>query len=160
MTIISTSVGKDPLEGMEEPSQTTRVSNSVCLVAQSCPTLCDPMDCSTPGSFVMGILQERILEWVATPSSRVTSQLRDWTQVSRIAGGFFTIWATREAQTHIYTPVYIAICIFHIFRALQHSLPMKALVVYTFNEREQPSCNNSQAMSSLLNNTGLSASVT
>ena len=39
------------------------------LVAQLCPTLCDPMDCSLPGSSVHGILQARILEWVATPSS-------------------------------------------------------------------------------------------
>ena len=45
----------------------------------------------------MQILQARILEWVAMPFSRVSSQPRDWTQVSLIAGGFFTIWATREA---------------------------------------------------------------
>ena len=54
-------------------------------VAQSCLTLCDPMDYS-----VHGILQARILEWVATPSSRGSSQPRDQTQVSRLAGGFFT----------------------------------------------------------------------
>ena len=64
------------------------------LVAQSCLTLCDPMDCSLPGSSVHGILQARVLEWVAMPSSRVSSQPRDRTQVSHIA--FFTIWATRE----------------------------------------------------------------
>ena len=46
----------------------------------------------------MGILQERILEWVVMPSSRGSSQFRDLTQVSRISGRFFTIWATREAQ--------------------------------------------------------------
>ena len=45
----------------------------------------------------VGILQGRILEWVATPSSRGSSQLRDWTQVPCIAGRFFTVWATREA---------------------------------------------------------------
>ena len=56
------------------------------------------MDHNPPGSSVHGILQARILEWVAMPSSRGTSQLRDWTQVSQIAGGFFTIWATKEAQ--------------------------------------------------------------
>ena len=65
------------------------------LVAQLCPTLCDPMDCSLPGSSVHGILQARILEWVAIPFFRGSSQPRDWTQVSCIAGGFFTIWATR-----------------------------------------------------------------
>ena len=46
----------------------------------------------------MGILQARILEWVAMPSSRESSQLRDGTQVSCIAGGRFTLWATRDAQ--------------------------------------------------------------
>ena len=47
------------------------------LVAQSCPALCDPMDCSSPGSSVHGILQARILEWVTIPFSRGSSQLRD-----------------------------------------------------------------------------------
>ena len=70
--------------------------NPLCLVAQLCPTLCDPMDCSLPGSSVHGILQARILAWVAISSSRGFSQHRNWTQVSCIAGGFFTIWATRE----------------------------------------------------------------
>ena len=67
------------------------------LVTQSCPTLCDPMDCSPPGSSVHGILQARILEWVACPFSKGSSQPRDRTCISRIAGRFFTIWATREA---------------------------------------------------------------
>ena len=61
------------------------------LVTQSCPTLCDPMNCSLPGSSVYGILQARILEWVAMPSSRGSSQSRDQTWVSCIAGRFFTI---------------------------------------------------------------------
>ena len=65
--------------------------------AQSCPTLCDPMDYNLPGSSVQGILHVRILEWVAIPFSRGSSQPRDQTQVSCIAGRFFTIWATREA---------------------------------------------------------------
>ena len=60
------------------------------LVAQSCPTLCDPMDCSLPGSSAHGVLQARILDWVAIPFSRGSSQPRDQTQVSHIAGGFFT----------------------------------------------------------------------
>ena len=55
-------------------------------VAQSCPTLCDPVDCSPLGSSVHRILQARILEWVAISFSRRSSQPRDWTQVSRIAG--------------------------------------------------------------------------
>ena len=61
-------------------------------VAQSCLSLCDPM-----GYTVHEILQARILEWVTLPFSRGSSQPRDWTQVSRIAGRFFTCWATREA---------------------------------------------------------------
>ena len=66
-------------------------------VAQSCPTLCNPIDYSLPGSFVHGILQAVILEWVAVPFSRGSSQPRDWTQVSRIAGEFFSSWTTWEA---------------------------------------------------------------
>ena len=56
------------------------------LVAQSCMTLCDPMDCSPPGSSVHGILHARILEWVAIPSFRGSSGPRDRTQESGIAG--------------------------------------------------------------------------
>ena len=66
-------------------------------VAQLCPTLCDPVDCSLSGSSVHGILQVRILEWVAISFSRGSSWPRDWTQVSCIAGRCFNLWATREA---------------------------------------------------------------
>ena len=52
------------------------------LVAQSCPTLCDPMDCNPPGSSVHGILQARILEWVTISFSRASVQHRDRTQLS------------------------------------------------------------------------------
>ena len=58
-------------------------------VTQSRPTLCDPMDYT-----VHRILQAIILQWVAVPFSRGSSQPRDWTQVSHTAGGFFTSWAT------------------------------------------------------------------
>ena len=67
------------------------------LVAQSCLTLCDPLDCSPPVSSVHGIL-EAILGWVASPFSRESSQPRDQTQVSCIAVRFFTVWATRKAS--------------------------------------------------------------
>ena len=60
---------------------------SLIKVSQSCPTLCDLMDRSLPGSSVYGILQARILEWVAFPFSRGSSQTSDWTQVSHTAGG-------------------------------------------------------------------------
>ena len=66
-------------------------------VAQSCLTLCDPMDCSPPGSSVHGVFQAWILEWVAVSFSRVSSLPRDRTRVSLIVGRHFTIWATREA---------------------------------------------------------------
>ena len=61
------------------------------LVTCLCPTLCDPMDCSPPGSSVHGILQARILEWVAIPFSGGSSQPRNQTQVFYIAGRLFTI---------------------------------------------------------------------
>ena len=64
-------------------------------VAQLCPTLCDPMNYT-----VHRILQARILEWVAFPFFRGSSQPRDQTQVFHIAGRFFTSWATREAQEY------------------------------------------------------------
>ena len=82
--------------------RTISLKTSLCLhqeqkvkVAQSCPTVWDPMDYT-----VHGILQARIPEWVAFPFSRGSSEPRDQTQVSHIAGRFFTIWATREAQEH------------------------------------------------------------
>jgi len=65
----------------------------ILIVTQSCLTLCDPVD-----YIVHGTLQARILEWVAFPFSRGSSQPRDRTQVSHIAGRFFTSWATREAH--------------------------------------------------------------
>ena len=76
--------------------------SGVCvLVTQLCATLCDPMNCGLPGSSVHGILQVRTLGWVAIPFSRISSQLRDWTLVSHIAGRFFTICATREALSSV-----------------------------------------------------------
>ena len=91
-------------------------------VAQSCLTFCDPMDCSLPGSSLRGILQARVLEWVAISQARVlewvaisqarvlewvaisfsreSSQPRDWTRVSCIPGRCFNLWATREAPTY------------------------------------------------------------
>ena len=63
------------------------------LVIQSCLTLCDPMDCSPPGSSVHGDCRSRILKHIAIPSSRGSSQPRDRRQVSCTAGRFFTIWA-------------------------------------------------------------------
>ena len=64
-------------------------------VSQLCPTFCDPMNYR-----VHGILQGRILEWVAFPFSRGSSQPRDWTQVTHIESIFFTSWTTREVQQY------------------------------------------------------------
>ena len=69
-------------------------------VAQSCPTLCDPMDCSLPVPSVPGIFQAIVLKWLAISFSRGSSQPRDQIQVSCIGGGFFTSQATREAQEY------------------------------------------------------------
>ena len=74
----------------------------VYLVTQLCLTFCDPVDC-TPGSSVHGILQARILEWVAIPLSWGSSQPWNQTWDSCIAGKFFTVWATREVHVELST---------------------------------------------------------
>ena len=66
-------------------------------VAQLCPTFCNPMDYSPPGSSV----QAGILKWIAILFSRGSSWPRDWTQVSYITGGFFTVWAIRAALLYV-----------------------------------------------------------
>ena len=82
-----------------EPTFLSASWESESEVAQSCPTLCDPMDCSPPGSSVYGIFQARVLEWAAISFSRGSSRPRDWTQVSSIADRCFTIWAIREGHS-------------------------------------------------------------
>ena len=89
---------------------------AVCIHAKSlqlCPILCDPMDCSPPGSSVHGILQARILEQIAIPFSRESSLPMDWTWVSYIASRFFTIWGTREALWYK-RKVKFSLVMFHI----------------------------------------------
>ena len=87
------------------------IKHCVCKHAQSCLTLCDPMDCIPPSSSGHGILQAGILEWVAKPSSRGSPWTRDGTQVSCIAGRFFTSWAIREALLKGQNGVfYVRIC--------------------------------------------------
>ena len=70
----------------------------VCLIAKSCPTLCDPMDSNPPGSSVHGILQARILEWVAIPFARVSSQPRDNTSYHLLS----IHWITALTLLHYY----------------------------------------------------------
>ena len=72
------------------------------LVTQLCLTLCDPVDCSLPSSSVHGILQARILEWIAFPFSSGSSWPKNRTGVSCIAGGFFTNW--EESRTFLLAP--------------------------------------------------------
>ena len=83
------------------------IKKFMCLKSlQSCPTLCIPMDCSQPGSSVHGILQARILEWVAMPSSRGSSPPRDWTRVSCsscVAGRLFTAEPSGKSYIKRYT---------------------------------------------------------
>ena len=64
---------------------------------QLCPALCNSMDYSLPGSSVHGILQARILEWVAIPFSMGSSQPRDWTWVSCTSSRLFPVWVTRDS---------------------------------------------------------------
>ena len=79
--------------GSSQPRDRTHVFYKVkeSEVAHLCPTLCDPMDCSLPGSSIRGIFQARILEWVAISFSRGSSGPRDRTQVSCIVGRGFTV---------------------------------------------------------------------
>ena len=92
---------------------------SICMYAkllQSCLTLCDSMVCSPPGFTVHGILQARILEWVAMPSSRGSSKTRDGTRISTspaLADLFFTTSTTWEAHSLVYScafPINILLC--------------------------------------------------
>ena len=81
----------------KSPGMKPRSFSVYVLVTQSCPTLCDLMDYSLPGSSVHETFQSRILEWVAISFSRGSSWSRDWTQVSCIEGRLLTIWVTNEA---------------------------------------------------------------
>ena len=103
-----------------------RVESS--LSPQSCPSLCDPMDCSPLGSSVHGIPQARILEWVAMPSCRASSQPRDQTRiscVSYVTDKFFYCWATGEAQSVEYTALLMMIPCAIKTRLALHAAPKK-----------------------------------
>ena len=84
------------INNLRYADDTTLMVESESEVAQSCPILCDPVDCSPSSSSVHGILQARILVWVAISFSRGCSRPRDQTQVSCIAGRRFILWATKE----------------------------------------------------------------
>ena len=125
---------------------------------QSCVTLCDPMDCSPPGSSLHGNLQERILEWVAMPLSRGSSRPRDWTQVSCgslsslfSVNYFSTFWLPSQWShpslsitinswlleldfknpTHwLSPPIPLAVSNFHVLQSLQ-LIALKAIIFLT-----------------------------
>ena len=80
------------------------------LVAQSCLTLWDPVDCSPPDSSIHGILQGGIPAWVAILFSRLSSQTRDQNWISYIVGQFFTLWATGEASYFISISLKVSLC--------------------------------------------------
>ena len=86
----------------------------------SCPTLCNPMDCSLPGLSIHGILWARILEWVAILFSKGSSQPRDRTQVSWIAGRLFTFKPPGKPCRYVPHLLYPFIC-WCTFRLLPHS---------------------------------------
>ena len=88
-----------PLDHQGSPPCTFLKVKVKPLVALLSLTLCSPIDCSPPGFSVHGILQARLLKWAAIPFSRRSSQPRDWTWLTCIAGAFFTVWATREAHS-------------------------------------------------------------
>ena len=92
----------------------------IALVVQSCPTLCDPMDCSLKGCSVHGNLQGRILKWIAIPFSR-KSWSRDQTWVSCIAGRFFMVWATKKGSWCLIAQWCLTLCNPH---GLQHARPL------------------------------------
>ena len=93
------------LPQIQSPEAKGNACVRACMRVQSlrlCPTPCDPMNCSLPGSSAHRILQIRITEWTAMPSWLGSSQSRNWTHVSSISctpGGFFTHWATRDTPT-------------------------------------------------------------
>ena len=93
-------------------------------VAQSCPTLCDPMNCSLPGSSVHGIFQARVLEWIAISFSRGSSRPRVWTQVSGIEDRRFTVWATREVLRWTLQAF--------IFQSLSHALGQPDSLAFSY----------------------------
>ena len=89
------------------------------------------MDCSLPGSSVHGIFQARVLEWVAVSFCRGSSQPRDWTQVSCIAGRHFTIWATREVPP---SSQWIPIKVSHIGQvSVEWYNPTEICAIHTFH---------------------------
>ena len=125
------------LWGHKELNMTEQLMLSLSLwrevkVAQLCPILCNPMNCIVPG-----ILWARILEWAAFPFSRGSSQPRDQTQVSCIAGGFLISWATREAQEYWSGSLFFLQWIF-LTQELNHGLLHYRQILYQLSYEGSP----------------------
>ena len=96
---------KGTLEGRHNEPSYQWDPMSVCLVAQLCPTLCDPMDCSLPGFSIRGILQARVLEWVTISFSRGSFLPRNQIRVSCFGRRRSNLWATRETPKPHVDPI-------------------------------------------------------
>ena len=112
-------------------------------VTQSCPTLCDPVDCSPPGSSVHGIHQARILKWVGISFSRGSSQPRDWIQVSHIAGRYFTLWDTRamvesgnqNSLAGLQLGCFLNLCLFYLKTLYWNIVDLQCCVSFRYTPR-------------------------
>ena len=108
-----------------------------CSVSWLCLTLCDPMDCSLPGGFVHGILQERILGVGCHSLLQGSFWPRDWTQVSCIAGRFFITWVTRESLLVLWwSPntchIYLSYNKYNLFSQKTHLINKQLVKMYSF----------------------------
>ena len=119
-------------------------------VAQSCPTLCYPMDCSPPGSSVHRIFRARVLEWVAISFSRASSPSRNQTRLSSIVSRCFTVWASGKSIVNIMSlicwvkhilrrPVGVVIAIIYsrssnntLYKMMEHSFMLYFLCILYF----------------------------
>ena len=106
--------------GKTQWSQQSHISKHVKVkVTQSCLTLCDPMDCSPPGSFVHGILQARILDWGAIPFSRdllIPGDQRSNPSLLHYRQDFYHL-CHQESPQNTYIPCFIVLC-FTVFRRI------------------------------------------
>ena len=105
------------------------------FVTKSCPTLCDPMDGSPPGSSAHGILHARILEWIAISLSMGPSQPRDQTQVSWIAGRYFTVWIPRESIPYVLASAFqfqkFVFVDVKIQKTIKHNYCLQNFIIYS-----------------------------
>ena len=128
------------LDGVKEWNSSFISSQFSISLITSMSTGIDPMDCILQGSSVHQILQVRILEWVAIPFSRGSSQSRDQTWITCTVGGFFTIWAIREAQDLLTTLLMfkvsriksfvslLAIFVFFFFASISGGVPILPII--------------------------------